>query len=125
MDVKTTTEPFSVPDLWGDSELLEFDIGCNEIRDGMVFVRADTVSFRFMPRPGTGPLECTVELRDYLGVKGAAFIEADQSSPVWVCFSGFGWHDAAMRRPISLCRYRVSLEGTSTVRVGISGTEVV
>ncbi|MFE9566005.1 hypothetical protein ACFYM0_33435 [Streptomyces sp. NPDC006487] len=125
MDVKVTTEPYSVPDLWGDSELLEFDIGCNEIRDGMVFIRADTVSFRFMPRPGTGHLECTVALRDHVGVEATATIGPDQTSPVWLCFSGFGWHDMAMRRPISLCRYRVSLDGTDTVRVGISGTEVV
>ncbi|MGP3690566.1 hypothetical protein ACTVZO_38725 [Streptomyces sp. IBSNAI002] len=113
--------------------MLEFDITSNEIRDGLVSFRADTLAFRFTPRPQTGRLECTVELREYLGggsegsvlMNGTASttIERHQSSDAWLSFSGFGWRDAMRTRPVNRCHYRVSLDGDSTVRVAICGEE--
>lgn len=123
----------SEPTTWNPAQLLEFDITSNEIRDGIVSFQADTLAFRFTPRPLTGRLECTVELREYLGgglagnvlLNGTActVIEPDQSSEVWLCFGGFGWLDSRMTRPVERCHYRVSVEGDSTARVAIGAEE--
>ncbi|MCY0931989.1 hypothetical protein OTB20_38610 [Streptomyces sp. H27-H1] len=112
---------------------MEFDITSNEIQDGLVSFQADTLAFRFTPRPMTQRLECTVELREYLGggfagnvlLNGTAstVIEPDQSSDAWLCFGGFGWQDERMTRPVGLCHYRVSLDGDSTVSVAIGAEE--
>ncbi|MFI8106591.1 hypothetical protein [Streptomyces sp. NPDC086023] len=129
MDVRETT--ITPPEHWNGHQLLEFDIGCNEIRDGLVSFRPDTLAFRFTPRPLTGRLECTVELREYLGgafggkvlTTATTTIDPDQTFDTWLSFSGFGWYDAQMTRPIGACHYRVSLDGTDTVRVAIDATE--
>ncbi|MCB5164609.1 hypothetical protein LG634_07145 [Streptomyces bambusae] len=121
------------PTTWNPALLWEFDITSNEIRDGLIAFDADTLAFRFTPRPQTGRLECTVELREYtggglagnplLGGTETVVIEPDQTTDVWLCFAGFGWYDTAMTRPVGLCHYRVSLDGDSTVRVAVGGED--
>ncbi|MCX4781765.1 hypothetical protein [Streptomyces sp. NBC_01264] len=123
----------SEPPTWNPAQLLEFDITSNEIRDGLVSFRADTLAFRFTPRPQTAPVTCTVELREYLGggsegsvlLNGtaSATVKRNQSSDTWLSFSGFGWQDATRTRPVTRCYYRVSLDCDSTVRVAICGEE--
>ncbi|MFJ6637007.1 hypothetical protein ACIQMR_37620 [Streptomyces sp. NPDC091376] len=122
------------PSGWTSNDNFEFDITCNEIREGLVDFEADMLTFCFTPRTGTGELECKVELREYLGGgsigsvllngTGVTTIHKDQTANSWLCFSGFGWHDEKRTQRIGVCHYRVSLEeGTSTVRVVIGAQE--
>ncbi|WP_405497628.1 hypothetical protein [Streptomyces sp. NBC_00096] len=123
------------PTTWNPARLVEFDITSNEIRDGLVAFEADTLAFRFTPRPQTGRLECTVELREYIGggISGnvmldgrtTTVIEPDQTGEIWLSFGGFGWQDEARTRPVGLCHYRVELDGDSTVRVAIDGEDIL